>query len=147
MKVKEIMHGVTLVSLDSSVFDAARLMAVKNIGSVLVEREGVIKILNERDIIKDVVAEGIDPKHVRVSDIVKDCQTKIECERNLIEASRLFDQYDLRRLPVTKDGKLVGIVTSSDVAKSVSYAFAKRFREYDNQTLSRPRNFVTPLRY
>jgi len=49
------------------------------------------------------------------------------------EASDIFNKNNIRRLPITKDGKIVGIVTTKDVAKNLRYAFLKRRREYGQE--------------
>ncbi len=116
MKIREIMHGITVVDPSISVLDAARLMVKKNIGSVLLKDGECIKIATERDILKKVVAVGKNPKILRVSDIMSDCVHTIEADMDVFDASDMFNKHHIRRLPVKEDGEIVGIVTARDLA-------------------------------
>jgi len=121
--VGEIMHGATRVKHDASVHDVAKLMESKNIGSVLVERDGDVHgILTERDMVTRVVAAAGDPKKTKAGDVMTALQYTIEHSQGLLEASEMFRKHHIRRLPVMREGKIVGIVTTRDVAKAMPYA-------------------------
>lgn len=141
MKVKEIMHGITVVGLGSSVFDVAALMSKKNIGSVIVKDRDCVRIVTERDIINKVVALGRDPKKTKVSEIMSDCVHTIDAEKDVFDASDILNKYHIRRIPVTEKGEIVGIVTARDIAKSLSYLAARRLirdEEYNRRGFERP---------
>jgi CBS domain-containing protein len=141
MKIKEIMHGITVVDPSISVFDVAKLMMKKNIGSVLSMEGGCIKIATERDILKKVVAVGKNPKLLSVADIMSDCVHTIDAGMDVFDASDIFNKYHIRRLPVKDNGDVVGIVTSRDLAKSISYLTAHRLthaEDYGRRGYGRP---------
>ncbi len=139
MKVKEIMHGATEVDKGTSVLEVARLMKKKNIGSVLTSKSGsCFMIVTERNIINDVVAEKRDPAKVKISEIMVKCTHTIDSSKDVVDASAVFNKHDIRRLPVMEKGRIIGIVTARDVAKSLSYMSARKTLEYGRRTYSKP---------
>ncbi len=137
MKVKEIMHGITMVDRDISVLDVAKLMSKKNIGSVLMKEDECIKIVTERDILKKVVARNRDVENTKISKIMSRCAHTIDSEKDILDASDILNKYHIRRLPVTEGGKIVGIVTARDIAKSMVYMSARKIREHGRRTYGR----------
>lgn len=129
MKVKEIMHGITMINSNMSVLEAARIMSNKDIGSVLIKKDDRVGILTERDILKKVVARNRSPD-IKVSEVMTNNTFTIDSEANIEEASELFNKHNIRRLVVTERGNIVGIVTTRDVAKSLPYIYLKRRKEY-----------------
>ncbi len=125
MKVKEIMHEITMVECPMTILDVAKLMSEKNIGSVLTKKNDCIMMVTERDILKKVVALDKDPKKTKVSDIMTECVHTIDSNSDVFEASDIFNKYHIRRLPVVEGKKIVGIVTARDVAKSLTYLSLK----------------------
>lgn len=125
--VKEIMHGTTLVGFNSSVREVAKLMKEKEIGSVMVEIAGEIKgIVTERDILKRVVAEGRDANETRVMDIMTRQLITIPSKASLIDAAQLLSKYNIRRLPVEENGKIIGIVTARGIAKAIPLQIVRK---------------------
>jgi CBS domain-containing protein len=140
MRVKEIMHAITVVDVDSSVSDVAKLMSKRRIGSVLSIRGDCVKIATERDILTKVVAAGRDPKATKVSEVMSVCSHIIGSDMDVFEASDLLNIYHIRRLPVREEGKIIGIVTARDLAKSLAYIAARRIvrdEEYGRRTFDR----------
>lgn len=114
MKVKDIMQTkLTKVSSRISVLEAAEIMAEMHIGSVLIERNGdPIGIVTQGDIISKVVAKGENPQEITVSEIQNTSMIMVDEDTDIIDASDLLAKYNVRRLVVTKNGKVVGIVSS-----------------------------------
>ncbi|MCX6775736.1 MAG: CBS domain-containing protein [Candidatus Micrarchaeota archaeon] len=127
------MHGITLVNQEATILEIAKLMERKGIGSVLVEtRNGVNGILTERDILKKVVAAGLDPSVAKAKQAMTKMIKTVGNEADIFEANELFNRYNIRRLPVTDSkGKIIGIITIGDVTKSLPYAFRKLIRDED----------------
>ncbi|MCK5140297.1 MAG: CBS domain-containing protein [Thermodesulfovibrionia bacterium] len=134
MKLKEIMHGITMVDKGMSVLDVAKLMKKKNIGSVLTKRGSCVMMVTERDILKKVVAENKNIEDMKISDIMTKCTFTIDSDEDVEKASELFDKHDIRRLPITEGDDIVGIVTARDVAKTRSYVYAKKRLDYEKKT-------------
>lgn len=119
MKVREIMHSITVVKPDTSVREVAELMRKKKIGSVLVELAPLrYGILTERDILTKVVAEDADPAQVKASEVMTELRYTIDAEASVEKASEIIDANNIRRLPVMQNGEIVGMVTARDVARA-----------------------------
>ena len=124
MTISDIMtERVISIGEDEPVIAAARLLKRNNIGALPVRSDkGKLKgIITDRDIVLRCVAAEADPKETRVSEIMS---------RNLVTASP-FDsarevtarmgECQVRRIPVTDNGILVGIVALGDVARSSDF--------------------------
>jgi CBS domain-containing protein len=131
MIVKNIMHPATIVHPDMTVSEAAKLMRKKDIGSLLVKvHEGKWGMLTERDMLNKVVAEDISPRKVKVKDIMTDLKYTIDANQPIEEASEIFNTQHIRRLPVVENEKIVGIITSRDVARRWIFTRFRRKIEY-----------------
>ena len=98
MQVIEVMvKDVKTARLTDSVKDAAQKMKKDDVGALIVVGGSgeAVGIVTERDIVIDIVADGTDPETVKVEDIMT--------------------EHDIKRLPVIYEGKLVGIVSASDL--------------------------------
>jgi CBS domain-containing protein len=119
--VKELMtRNVLTLDIQKTVFEAAELMTQKEVGDVVVT-EGEIPrgIVTERDFVMRVVAKR-RPLDAQVSEIMSRPLITIDVEASLKEAARKMVNNRIRRLPVLKDHKLVGILVVSDFAKHLS---------------------------
>jgi CBS domain-containing protein len=102
---------------DAMVFDAAKTMSEKDIGDVLVQDNGKVCIVTDRDVVVRVIAKGRDPKTTPVRDV---CSTNVETvspDTPIATAVGLMRDKAIRRLPVVEDGKPVGIVSLGDLAE------------------------------
>ena len=125
MQVKEIMHSITKVPSDTSITAAEKIMDQKVIGSVLIEENGkIIGITTERDILRKVVAKGKNPDEVKIKAIITYPIITIDANEDVIEASRKIEQHKIRRLIITENGEIVGIVTANSIARNLKYALA-----------------------
>ncbi|MCX6767131.1 MAG: CBS domain-containing protein [Candidatus Micrarchaeota archaeon] len=123
--VKEVMHSITVVPETASVSEVARIMKRKEIGSVMVEKWGKIAgIVTERDIIKRVVAEGKVGDKVKVGDVATYSLVTVDAGTDIIDANELLHKQNIRRLPVTENGKIIGIVTVRGISKNLPAAYS-----------------------
>lgn len=110
--------NVISVDENSTIQNIAKKM--KGIGSVLVKRKGkVYGIITDSDIIKKIVARGLDPKKVKAKDIVSTPLITIDADENVQKASYLMKKHKIKRLVVIKNDKIVGIVSATDIARNV----------------------------
>jgi CBS domain-containing protein len=116
--VEEIMtYDPRTVDAGASVTDAARVMREGDIGDVIVVQEGQVNgIVTDRDIVIRAIAEGRDPDSTRVSDVVTSDPIALEPQQSVDDAVQAMREHDVRRLPVVKDGRPVGIVSLGDLA-------------------------------
>ena len=124
MQVKTILdtkgHEFWSVGPQTSVYDAVRLMAEKEVGSVLVLENGKVQgIVTERDYARKVVLEGKTSPDTPVAEIMT---TQVLCtrpEQTIEEAMALMTEKRVRHLPVLVDGQITGVVSIGDLVKAV----------------------------
>ena len=113
--VKSVMRRDKVVKAppDTFVSKAAKLMAKKNAGAVMiVEGEHLVGIFTERDIVIRVVAQGLDPATTRIFDVMTPAPETIDPNKPFGSALLTMFERGFRHLPVIEGGKVVGIVSS-----------------------------------
>lgn len=116
MQIGEIMtKDVKTVGRDDTFAAAAKILHDSHISCVIITGEGgVAGIVTERDIV-NLVAEGLDPKEVRVGDRMTTDVATVDPRTDVAEASRLMAKRKFRHLPVLEKGTLAGIVSIRDL--------------------------------
>ena len=116
--VKDLMtKKVITINLKKSVFDAAVLMNEKKVGClVIMDVEMPIGIVSERDFVRRVVVKNL-PLETTVSEIMSKPLITIDPDSSIRKAARVMIKNNIRRLPVVKDNKLVGIIVVTDFAR------------------------------
>jgi CBS domain-containing protein len=110
------------IDSDKTVEYAARMLKDENVGlAPIVEGQRLVGTLTDRDIVVRVVAEGRDPKTVRVREVASTDLITIDPQQDLDEALRLMANHQVRRLPVVEeDGRVVGVLAQADVAQEAN---------------------------
>ncbi|MEM2679575.1 MAG: CBS domain-containing protein [Candidatus Hadarchaeales archaeon] len=109
-----------VVKIDASrtIAEAARLMAEEKVGSIIVFQEDrPVGIVTDRDIVVRAVARGLSMDE-KVEKIMSQPLITVESKTPIIEAIQLMDKHMIRRLPVVEEGKIVGILTSTDIGRA-----------------------------
>lgn len=120
MKVKECMcNNVCYCTPDTKIADVAKMMNEKHVGCIPVCNTDncVVGILTDRDIILRSVASGKDVCNTNVSEIMTCNTTCCDCNDDISNVTKTMSQTGIRRIPVTENGKLVGILSLGDFAK------------------------------
>lgn len=119
--VKDLMtKNVITIDLHKTVFDAATLMNEKTVGClVIMDEEELVGTITERDFVRRVVAKNL-PLDTKISEIMSKKLITIDPNSSLREAARLMLKNKVRRLPVVKENKLVGIIVVADFARQLS---------------------------
>lgn len=121
MKVNELMtKNVVSISPDESTSLAARLLYRHNIGSIPVcTADGKLRgILTDRDIVLRCVAAESDPERTPVREVMSRAPISAAPEDDVRLAAEIMAAHQIRRLPVTNEGKLVGMLSLGDIAKT-----------------------------
>jgi len=114
----KIARPIITIDESKSTFEAAKMMADNNRGSVVVTKGGKgVGIITERDIMRRVVAKSLNPAFTKVKDVMTSPPITIEQERPLREAIDLMNRKGLRRMLVTEKGEIVGVFTLRDIVK------------------------------
>lgn len=122
-KVKDIMQrNVVKVDGENSIIEVCKIMGEKHIGSVIVEIEGKpTGIFTERDLLSKIFLSKLDIEKVKVKDYMSKPLVTIKPDVGLREAARMMSELHIRRLPVVDDeGRLLGIITSSDIVSAIA---------------------------
>lgn len=113
-------NAVWSTSPESTVFEALREMAERDIGSLLVldgvELQG---IFSERDYARKVILEGKASKEIAVSDIMTREIVTVGVAESVERCMNLMTEHRCRHLPVMDDDELVGVVSVGDVVKEI----------------------------
>jgi len=121
MNVNDIMtHSVISVAQDEPVSAAARMLERYNIGSLPVTNStGDIKgIVTDRDIALRCTAARSDYGEVKIGDIMTRAVISVSPKDSVESAARLMSREQVRRLPVTNGGKVVGMLSLCDMARN-----------------------------
>ena len=112
--------GDTVISVapDATVFEALKIMAEKNIGSVVVMKDGNYQgILTERDYSRKVILKGKNSTDTQVLEIMSTDLPSVKPDDSIEHCMELMTNNAIRYMPVFDDGKLSGIISMSDVVK------------------------------
>jgi len=123
-KVSEILarKGISIISVspDTMVLEALKLMADKNIGSVMVMKGSDFHgLLTERDYSRKIILRGRSSVGTPVSDIMSTDLPHIGFETSIDHCMQLMSENNLRYLPVFENEKAIGIISINDVIKAV----------------------------
>ncbi|MHC1600787.1 MAG: CBS domain-containing protein [Candidatus Nezhaarchaeales archaeon] len=119
LEVKKFMtKSIVTVKPDASVTEAAKIMCLKRIGSVLLDLgEGPYAIFTERDLVTKVVARGF-PFDAPLEAYASKPLITVRSDATIHEAALTMALKGIRRLPVTEDDKIVGIITARDLVEA-----------------------------
>lgn len=122
--VREVLQGkgrqVWSVSPESTVYDALRLMAYRDVGAVLVlDGEQVVGVLSERDYARQVILKGKASRETMVKEIMTVRVVYVRPEQTVDDCMALMTEKRVRHLPVLEHGTLVGLLSIGDVVKAV----------------------------
>jgi CBS domain-containing protein len=121
MKVRDIMEReVVEIKAEATVDEAIKKMLDEMITSLIVNSKEGYGILTRKDIIHKVIGEGKNPKKIKVAEVMSHPLLTVPPEMSLEDVARLMAKTDIRRFPVMDEGKLIGLVSNSDIIKAIS---------------------------
>ena len=102
---------------ETSVQDACRQMRERRVGAVLVADKGrrLLGIFTGRDAVGRVLAEGRDPASTTLADVMTTKPDTLSPDKTVMDALLLMQDGGFRHVPIVDKGKIVGIVSRSDV--------------------------------
>ena len=131
--VKDYMtREVITVSSGSNIIEAAKIMAAdKNYGGYAVVLKDLkpVGIITERDVINKALAADLDPVKTEVSAIMSSPLATVDPDDNLLNAAKLMREKNVRKLVVTRDGIIYGILTARNVAQNCGDYVEKSVRD------------------
>lgn len=98
---------------ETTVSEAAELMANKNVGAVMVvEKSLLVGIFTERDAVFRVIAKGLDSRTTRLTDVMTKSPQTVDPDKPFGYALLMMYENGFRHVPVVQNGKPIGIVSA-----------------------------------
>jgi len=118
---------------ETTVFEAIRLMAEKNIGAVLVTAEGkLVGIISERDYTRKVALKGRSSRETPVRDIISVPVLVVSPSHTVEECLRIMTDNRVRHLPVLESDRIVGVVSIGDLVNYIISAQSVAIKQMEN---------------
>lgn len=133
---------VAVVEPETSALVVAKLMRKHHIGALVVvdaqEKTRPVGIVTDRDLVLELMAEGLDPTVFTAGDIMSVDLVLASPEMDVMEAVQLMKKHRLRRLIMTDEqGRLVGIATMEDVLELLAQELASLAGARDREVVER----------
>ena len=104
------------IAPEATVFEAIKLMAEKNIGSLLVmSGDQLVGLFTERDYTRKIALQGKKSKETQVREILSGKIVAVTPHQTVEECMKLMTENRVRHLPVLESGKAIGIVSIGDL--------------------------------
>lgn len=118
MKVRDVMtKSVATIRPDATIKEAASIMQQHNVGSIpVVDTNGLVGIVTDRDIVVRNIAAGQDPQSTPVKNVMTSQVTTVTPDEDVHNISQMMSTRQIRRVPVVENQKLVGMVSLGDIA-------------------------------
>lgn len=114
-RIRSVMEQKKLVTAapDTTVDEAAKLMAKRNVGAVMIVEDGHLTgIFTERDAVFRVIAKGRDAHTTPLSEVMTAAPRTVDPDKTFGYALLMMHENGFRHLPVIENGKPIGIVSS-----------------------------------
>ena len=111
---------VWVISPDSSVLDAIKLMGEKEIGALLVTQfDTLIGIVSERDYARKVILKGKESRNTPISEIMTANVVTVGPDGSIDQCMALMTKHKIRHLPVIEKERIVGVLSIGDLVKAI----------------------------
>lgn len=106
---------VVTINSNASIKEAAKIMYEKNIGSLIIyDDDGLKGMITERDIMVSLLVRGISSDS-KVKDIYSTPLVSVEPDSSILDVMETINKTHIHKIPVMKDGNLLGIISSTDL--------------------------------
>ena len=119
--VEDIMtKAIISVNIETTVFQVAKMMEQSGIGAVLVKKNGHLSgIITDRDYATKIVAHNLS-SDTPVEQIMSSPLITINFDESISAAAERMTSKKIRKLAVTDNGKIIGLITSTDLVTQLS---------------------------
>ena len=123
LEVRDVMSkDVATVSPDQTVISASVIMSERRISCIVVVDKGfVVGVLTETDLLQKVVVGGKDFYEKTVATVMSKSVETVSEDVSVLVASRIMGSKNIKRLPVVTGKKLVGLVTQTDLTRTLAH--------------------------
>jgi CBS domain-containing protein len=113
-----MVREIIKIQADATVKEAVEMMNKHGIGCLIAVKNGKpVGIMTERDILKRVIPESKNPEKAQVSEVMSTPLIAGGSDMYVEDAARLMFKKNIKKLPIMENGKLVGLLTLSDIAR------------------------------
>ena len=134
--------NVKIAEETASLFEVAGMMKKFDISTVIITSKGnPVGILTERDMAQKVAAAALDVKKVQAKEVLSSPLQSIQPDTNIYFAHSMMKKEGFKKLPVMENGKLVGIVTQTDI----NNYFTQKRKEFVMKSLSKSARELYPV--
>ena len=110
------------LDVDATAQEAGEALSPADVRAVFVLDAGhLVGVVTRKTLVREVVATGRDPRATHLRDIAEPPLFTIDAGLAVEEAFRLLEEHDLERVPVTEDGRLVGVLSRSVLGRRLAY--------------------------
>ena len=93
-------------------------MAKHHVGTIIVkENEKVIGVIAEQDIVRKIIAKGLDPYKMKLKEVMETKLVTITADTDIFDALMKMKDLNIRHLPVIDNDKMIGLITLKDILK------------------------------
>lgn len=140
MKVAHILtskgNNIYSISASTTVFDALKIMAEKNIGALMIiEEEKLLGIFSERDYARKIVLQGKASHDTPVNEIMTKTVITVQTSDSLEHCMNLMSENRIRHLPIEENEKIIGIISIGDVVNAII--------ESQKETITHLQNYIS----
>ena len=131
---------INTIDYDVTITDAAKVMAAdKNFGGyvIILKKGKPLGMITERDIVNEIIAKEIDPSKVNLTEIMSTPLITIDPDEDLLEASKLMRENNIRKLVVMKSEIIYGVITAKDIAQQGNKYITRAIRDVLRWTVPR----------
>jgi len=134
------------VNLGINLQECAKLMNSHHVGSLVIQKdEKVVGVITEQDIVRKLVAKGINPIKEKVEDYMEKKLVTISPEADIYDALMKMRDLNIRQIPVISKGEMVGLLTLKDILKIEPQLFELLVEKFEVREQSRkPINRIIP---
>ncbi len=117
---KQIMTKPAIkIEYGKTVQEAAKKMVKHRVGSIIViKKNKAVGIITETDLNKRIVAQAKDPRKVKVEEVMSSPMVFCKPNDDIALVVEKMKKHKIKRIPVIEKGKIVGIVTNTDIARA-----------------------------
>jgi len=121
MLVEEIMsRNIVRIDCKNTVLDACKEYNNKKVGSLVVmDKEIIVGIVTERDIIEKVILQEKNPKKTKIIEIMSPSLITIHALAPVEKAAQIMKEKRIKKLPVILNNEIVGMITDTDLSQTI----------------------------
>jgi CBS domain-containing protein len=116
-----MIRDVVTLQENATAHEAVQLLNKHKIGCIIIlSNDRIVGIVTERDLLQRVLEQCKNPRQTRVTDIMTRKIITGTPTMDVFEATRLMFKLKVKKLPITENNRLIGIVTLTDIARATS---------------------------